>query len=50
MQYRTLIALSGAALSMLMLINPIFATPIVDTTAKTQEFDKLESRYQVAGR
>ncbi|MBW4549256.1 MAG: SLBB domain-containing protein [Symplocastrum torsivum CPER-KK1] len=50
MQYRTLIALSGAALSMAMLINPSFATPIVDTNSKTHELDKaqLNAQSQIA--
>jgi polysaccharide export outer membrane protein len=50
MQYRTLIALSGAALSMAMLINPSFATFIVDTNSQTHELDKaqLNAQSQIA--
>jgi polysaccharide export outer membrane protein len=46
MQYKTLIGLSGAALSMAMLVIPTSATPIVDATSQTRELGKAQPNAQ----
>ncbi|MBD1935587.1 MULTISPECIES: polysaccharide biosynthesis/export family protein [Cyanophyceae] len=47
MQYKTLIGLSGAALSMAMLVIPASANPIVDaTTSQTRELVKAQPNAQ----
>ncbi|MBD1833440.1 hypothetical protein H6F61_12295 [Cyanobacteria bacterium FACHB-472] len=46
MQYKTLIGLSGAALSMAMLVIPTSANPIVDATSQTRELVKAQPNTQ----
>jgi polysaccharide export outer membrane protein len=47
MQYRTLIGLSGAALSVVMLVIPTSATPIVDATSQTGELGEAQPNAQL---
>jgi polysaccharide export outer membrane protein len=47
MQDRTLIGLSGAALSVVMLVIPTSATPIVDATSQTRELGETQPNAQL---
>ena len=46
MQYRTWVGLLGAALSVVMLVIPTSAAPIVDATSQTQELSEAQPNAQ----
>ncbi len=46
MQYRTWVGLLGAALSVLMLVIPTSAAPIVDATSQTHELSEAQPNAQ----
>ena len=46
MQYRTWVGLLGAALSVVMLVMPTSAAPIVDATSQTQELSEAQPNAQ----